>query len=133
MRLFRNEDIGKLVLRLALGLFLILHGIHKVMNPGSLGFISSLLANYDLPSFISYGVYIGEVVAPLMIILGFHMRTGALLVVINMCFAFMLAHTGEFFTFNKMGAWTLELQGFYIFTALALMFLGSGRHAMKPD
>lgn len=133
MSTLKNEDTGKLILRLALGVMLILHGIHKVLHPESLGFISGMLANYGLPSFVGWGVYIGEVVAPIMIILGFHTRTGALLAVINMLFAFVLVHTSELFSLTKMGGWSLELQGFFLFTALALVFLGSGRHAIKPD
>lgn len=129
----KHEDLAKLLLRLALGLFLILHGVHKIMHPQSLGFISGLLDNYGLPSFLSYGVYIGEVIAPLMIILGFKTRLGAFLIVGNMIFVFMLAHMQELFMLTKHGGWRLELQGFYLLTALAVMFLGSGKYAIKPD
>ncbi len=30
-----------------------------------------------------------------------------------------------------MGGWALELQGMFLFSAVALCFLGSGRYAMK--
>lgn len=129
----KHENFAKLILRLALGIFLLFHGISKIMHPQALGFISGLLDNYGLPSFISYGVYIGEVIAPLMIILGFKTRLGAFLIVGNMIFVFMLAHMNELFMLTDHGGWRLELQGFYLFTALAIMLLGSGKYAIQPD
>ncbi|HEY0294312.1 MAG TPA: DoxX family protein, partial [Bordetella sp.] len=76
------EDGGKLILRLVLGLLILCHGISK-MHYG-IGFVADLLAKHNLPSAIGYLVYIGEVVAPLMIILGILGRLGALIVVVNM-------------------------------------------------
>jgi putative oxidoreductase len=68
-----------------------------------------------------------------MIILGIYTRIGGLLIVINMLFAILLVHTGDLFTVTEHGGWRLELQAFYLFSGLALMFLGSGRLAVKPD
>jgi len=31
------------------------------------------------------------------------------------------------------GGWALELQGFFLFTGLAIACLGSGRYALRPD
>ena len=95
--------------------------------------ISGQLASLGMPAFIAYGVYIGEVVAPLMIILGVFSRIGGLLVVGNMLFAIGLVHTSQLFTMGKTGGWALELQGFYLFCGAAVYFLGSGRFAAKPD
>jgi len=64
----QSDDAGKLVLRLTLGILILLHGIAKLMDPGGLAGISGMLAAKGLPAFIAYGVYIGEVVAPAMII-----------------------------------------------------------------
>ena len=86
-----------------------------------------------MPAFIAYLVYIGELVAPLMLITGIYCRYGAIMIVINMLFAFGLFHMAQIFTLAGSGGWRLELQGFYLFTAVAVMFLGSGRWAVKPD
>ena len=131
--LLQNDAFGKLVIRLTLGILILFHGIGKLLNPESLGFIRSMLEGADLPAALAYGVYVGEVIAPLMIILGIYCRLGGLLVVVNMLFAIWLAHTADIFTLSEHGGWALELQGFYLFTAIALVFLGSGRYAIKPD
>ncbi|MCC5812627.1 MAG: DoxX family protein [Ectothiorhodospiraceae bacterium] len=119
-----NDDVGKLILRLTLGILMLFHGIPKIL--GGVAGIKGMLAGAGLPEFIAYGVYVGEVLAPILIIIGFYARWGALLVVINMIFAIFLAHSHELFALNQHGAWALELQGFFLFTALALMFTGPG-------
>ncbi|MEN8107009.1 MAG: DoxX family protein [Pseudomonadota bacterium] len=130
--LLKNDAAGKLVLRLTVGGLMLFHGISKLLNPDSVGFIGSKLADAGLPEILSYAVYIGEIVAPLMIISGFLSRAGAALVVANMLFAILLVHTGDIFALNEHGGWRLELQGFYLFGSLAIIFLGSGRYAARP-
>ena len=128
-----NVDTGQLILRLSVGGLMLFHGIAKVMHPGSLDFIGGMLAGYGLPAILAYAVYIGEIVAPLMVIVGFKARLGALLMVINMLFAILLVHTGDFFSLSEHGGWAIELQVFYLLSAAAVMFIGSGRMAVKPD
>ena len=127
------DDIGRLVLRLTLGVLILFHGVAKVLNLNSLAFIGGKLAELGLPNGIAYLVFVGEIVAPLMIILGVYARIGGLLVMINMLFALALVHSTQLLTLSKNGGWALELQGFYLLTGLALFFLGSGRIALKPD
>ena len=131
--LLKNDAAGKLLLRLTVGGLMLFHGISKLFNPGTAGFIGSKLADAGLPEALAYGVYIGEVVAPLMIIVGLLSRAGAALIVINMLFAIILVHAGDLFALTEHGGWRLELQGFYLFGSLAIVFLGSGRYAWKPD
>ncbi len=124
-----NADLGKLILRLTLGGLLLFHGISKLLN--GTGFIEGLLTSHGIPAFFAYGVFIGELLAPLMVILGYHTRIGALLIVFNMLVAFALAHTHQLLKIGGGGGWALELQGFFLFTALALIFLGPGRYKLK--
>ncbi len=128
-----NADTGKLIVRLSVGGLMLFHGIAKIMHPGSLDFIGGMLAGYGLPAMLAYGVYIGEVLAPLMVIAGYQARIGGLIMAVNMLFALVLAHTGDFFSLSEHGGWMVELQMFYLLSALAVVFLGSGRHAIKPD
>ncbi len=128
-----NDDAGKLVLRLTVAGLMLFHGVAKIMHPGSLDFIGGMLAGYGLPSILAYGVYVGEIVAPLMVIVGYKARLGALLMAINMLFAIVLAHTGDLFSLSEHGGWSVELQMFYLLTAVAVLLLGSGRHAVKAD
>ena len=130
---FRNDAMGKLLLRLTVAGLMLFHGVAKILNPGSLEFIGSSLSNAGMPSAIAYGVYIGEVIAPLMVLLGFYARIGALILVVNMIFAIMLVHTGDFFSLTQHGGWAIELQAFYLLGGLAIVLLGSGKFAIKPD
>ena len=128
-----DSDTGRLILRLSVGGMMLMHGISKVLHPDSLDFISGMLSGYDLPTMIAYGVYIGEIVGPLMVVAGFYARLGGLFIAINMLFAIVLAHSGDIFSLSEHGGWAIELQMFYLLTALAVLFLGSGRYAMKQD
>jgi putative oxidoreductase len=128
-----NDDLGKLILRLTVGGLMLFHGVAKVMKPGTVEYIGDLLAGYGIPGIVAYAVYIGEIVAPIMLIAGFQLRLGALLIVVNMIVAIALMHSGDLFGLTEHGGWRLELQGFYLFGALAVMYLGAGRYAMQPD
>lgn len=127
----KTADIGKLILRAYIGLAMLGHGIPKIL--GGIGGIEGMLANQGLPGLLAYGVYVGEVVAPVMLILGLYARIGGVLVVINMLFAIALAHTGEIFALTERGAWALELQGFFLFGGLAVALIGGGRYALRPE
>jgi len=125
----RADDISKLILRLMLGILMLLHGINKIMN-GMSG-IENMLTAAGLPPWVAYGVFIGEGLAPLLLVLGFYARIGALLIVINMVFAVFLAHGSQLLQLGKTGGWALELQAFYLFTALALLISGPGRFSVN--
>lgn len=129
----QSDDIGKLVLRLTLGVLMLLHGIDKVLNPASIGGIGNMLAARGLPEFLAYGVIVGELLAPLLMILGIFTRLAGVVTVGNMIFAIVLAHSHQLLMLTKNGGWQLELQGFYLLSGLALAFLGSGRIAVRPD
>lgn len=122
-----RDDVGKLILRLCLGGLLLFHGIAKLKT--GVDWLEDPLANYGIPYFVKYGVYIGEVVAPLLIIFGVFARVGGLIVVVNMLFVFGLVHMGDLYTLGGSGGWKLELQGFFMLTGLSIVLLGAGRIA----
>lgn len=128
-----NADTGRLILRLCVGCLMLFHGVAKITNPGQLDFIGGMLGANNLPAVLAYGVYIGEVLAPLMVIVGYQARLGGLLMAINMVFAIVLAHSGDFFSLTQHGGWAVELQMFYLLSAVAVVFLGSGRLAFRQD
>jgi putative oxidoreductase len=133
MSILNNHSVGLLIMRLMVGGLMLFHGVAKITHPGSVEFIGGTLSNAGLPSLLAYGVYVGEVVAPLMIIVGIFSRYAALVIVINMVFAVFLMHTGDVFMLTEHGGWRLELQAFYLLGALAIALVGSGRFAIKPD
>lgn len=124
-----NADLGKLIIRLTLGGLMLFHGVAKVFH--GTGFIEGQLASHGIPAFFAYGVFIGELLGPLMIILGYQTRIGALLITFNMLVAIALVHGHELMPLGNSGGWALELQGFFLFTAIALIFLGPGRYKLK--
>jgi putative oxidoreductase len=124
---YARDDQGKLFLRVILALLLLFHGVSKLI--GGVGFITGMLEKAGLPGAFGYLVYIGEVVAPLMILFGIFTRAAALVVVINMIVALLLVHTSQFFSLNDTGGWALELQGMYLGSAIAVALLGAGRYS----
>ncbi len=124
-----QQDLGKLVLRIALAVLILLHGIAKLRH--GLGGIEGMVTAHGLPGFVSYGVLLGEVVAPVLLLLGWFSRIGAVLIAINMLFAFALVHMSQLGQLNDQGGWALELQGMYLAAAVALALLGPGRYAIN--
>jgi putative oxidoreductase len=127
-RIPATGDAGRLVLRVVLAVLLLVHGVSKVI--GGVGFVAGMLAKVGLPASLGYLVYIGEVVAPALILVGLLTRAAALIVVVNMIVALLLVHTGQFFSLSETGGWALELQGMYLGGAVALALLGAGRYSI---
>ncbi|MEM5277696.1 DoxX family protein [Cupriavidus taiwanensis] len=125
-----SQDLGKALLRIVLGVLILMHGIAKLTGDSGIGFVSKLVADVGLPAWVAYGVYIGEVVAPILLIIGLWSRLAALVVAINMLFAVALVHTKELAMLSKTGGWALELQGMFLGAALAVALLGAGRFSV---
>ncbi len=125
------DDTGKLILRLALGIMILMHGIAKLS--GDLSGIEGMLTGAGLPAILAWGVYIGEILAPVLLILGLYARVGAVLIAINMLVAIGLAHTHELFELTAQGGWALELQGMFLFAAVALALTGPGHLSIKGN
>ena len=125
----KNIDLGLLILRISVGGLMLLHGIAKLQH--GVGFIAQVVEGAGLPSFITYGVYVGEVIAPLLIILGYSTRAASVIFAGNCLVAALLVHSQDIFTLNNQGGWTVELLGLYFFGAVALVFTGGGKYALS--
>lgn len=124
-----NENTGKLILRLMLGLLMLMHGFSKLTH--GIDWMDDMLTASGLPVFFKYGVYVGELVAPALVILGFYTRAGAWLIAVNMLFAIGLAHWDEVFAITENGALAIEKQYLFMFSAIALALIGPGRYAVN--
>lgn len=125
-----SQRPGVLLLRLTVAGLMLFHGVAKLRH--GLAPIESMLAAAGLPPWIAYGVIVGEVIAPILILAGVLVRPAALVIAVNMVVAVALAHPSQLFTIGRTGGYGLELQAFYLFGALAIAMLvdgGSGRRA----
>ena len=124
------EDLGKLILRLAVAVLLVFHGIAKVR--GGVGFIEGLLSNAGLPQVLAYGVFVAEILAPVLLILGVFTRPAAVVIVIDMVMAILLALRDQIGVIKEQGGgWAIELEMFFLLASFAIACLGSGRFALS--
>ncbi|GIZ50631.1 DoxX family protein [Noviherbaspirillum aridicola] len=122
-----SEDMGKLLLRATLAILILFHGVAKIFN--GVGGIMGMVGKLGLPAEFGYLVYVGEVLAPLLVLIGIMTRPAALIIAVNMVFAVVLAHMGDLFSVTKTGGWALELQAMFLVAALAVALLGAGRYS----
>ena len=116
----KNIDTGLLTLRLTLGVLMLLHGIEKIQKGTS--FIQQSLTDIGLPAFFGYGVYIGEILAPLMLIIGYRTRVAAIIYAVNCLVAMLMVHSGDIFTLTKHGGWGVELLGLYLLVLVVSLY-----------
>jgi putative oxidoreductase len=126
-----KQSIGKLLLRVMLGGLLLFHGVDKIAH--GITFIENHMKILELPTYIAYGVYIGEIVAPILLILGWYSRVWATIIAINMSVAIYLVHAKSIFSLSSYGSWAMETPMLFLMSALAILFLGSGNYAVKRD
>lgn len=123
-----NDDLGKLLLRLSVGGLMLFHGLHKLF--GGVDGIMGMLAAHGIPGFVAYGVLLGEVLAPILIILGVLTRLSALGLAFTMVIAWLLVGLDKTFMLDKVGAWAIESLVYFFVAALAVAFLGAGRYSL---
>lgn len=120
--------MGKLLLRLTVGMLLILHGVYLIFA-GPHEIIEMVTARH-WPAFTAYGVYLGEVLAPLLVIFGFFTRIGGLLIFIDLVIAVWLATGGNVWHLGGKGNWVIELEALFGLGGLAIALLGAGKYSV---
>lgn len=125
----KNDDAGKLIVRLTIGVLLLLHGISKMQH--GVDWMVGLLAAHHLPGFIRFGAYVGEVVAPILVIAGILSRPAGLVIAFNLLMAMLLVHSGDFGSLSQTGGWSIELETLYLLGGVAIWCLGSGKYALS--
>jgi putative oxidoreductase len=124
------EDTGKLVVRLMTGVLLLFHGIAKAKS--GVDWMTPMLAAHHLPGFISYGVYIGEIVAPIFLIIGVFTRPAGAIIAFNMVMAVLLVRLGDIAKLSeRSGGWAIELEALFALGGVAVYCLGSGKYALS--
>jgi putative oxidoreductase len=127
-RMQLREDLGKLVLRLAVAVLIGLHGVAKLQH--GLGDVATSLARVNIPPMVGYLVYVGEVLAPALMIIGLWTRPAAWLVAATMVVALVIGHPNEIFLLTRHGGLLLEVQWMFLLGAVAVALLGAGRFSV---
>jgi putative oxidoreductase len=102
-----------------------MHGWHKVLH--GIENQTEMLASNGLPGLFMYFAYVSEVLAPVLIVLGIYTRLSVISIVVTMI-VILYVIPAPLLNLNEHGAFTLELQYFYLLTPAALLFLGTGRY-----
>lgn len=122
---------GAFVLRLALGIMFISHGLLKVLVftvPGTVGYFASL----GLPAVLAYVTIAVELLGGAAILLGVYVRPVAAITVPVLLGAAIFGHGGNGWVFSAPnGGW--EYPVFLAAAAVAQVFLGAGAFALKSD
>jgi putative oxidoreductase len=121
----KNNDLGVFITRIAIGIPMLIYGISKLFY--GVDFIKNILLEKGIPEILAYGVYLGEIVAPIFIIIGFRTRLAGLIFSVNCLTAIFLTQTNDIFKLNDYGGWAPELLVIYMLTALSLLFTGGGQ------
>ena len=123
-----NNDIAKLILRVTLGVFMLFHGFYKIIH--GIGGVEAMLSASSLPQFLAYGVYLGELIAPIFIILGLYARVASLVLAFNMLVAMYLSY-GFSFGLAKYGGLAMEAPLMFFVMAIVIALLGSGKFSIN--
>ena len=127
----KNTHFGLLIIRVTIGLLMLPHGINKLVHPEALRYITHLLEQKGLPSAISYGVFIGEIIAPFFVLIGLRTRLSALVMVATGFMVLFLAYSDNIFSLTEHGGWSAELPTLFLFPALAVVIMGGGKYAIS--
>ena len=124
----RMAPYAALLLRLALGVMFLAHGLLKIMvftPAGTAGFFASL----GLPGWFAYPVMGAEVLGGLLLIAGFQTRYVALALV-PVLIGSLWVHSGNGWLFtSENGGWEYSL--FLTFAALGSAMLCDGAYSLK--
>jgi len=131
MMIKTNQEVGRLILRITVGGLLLFHGIKKVVDGHD--FIRKVLGEAGLPEFLWAGVPIAEVVAPILLILGIFTRSAAALIAFTMVMTVYLAYGWAGFELTNLGAFKIELNLFFLLTAISIFYLGAGKLALSES
>ena len=127
----RNNDLGLLLLRLAIGGLMLFPGVHKLLF--GVGFIGDMLAAMGLPSFIAYGSLVAEVLAAAMIVVGLWTRLAAVVFAGNMVVAILMAHLSSISIDPMTGGLNIELPLLFLLGVAVLCRTEGGSSPLPRD
>lgn len=124
----RTAPYAALLLRLALGVMFLAHGLTKLLVFTPAG-TAKFFASIGFAGWMAYPVIAFEVLGGLMLILGIVPRWVAAVAVVQL-FVASTVHFGNGWAFaSPNGGWEYPI--FLVFAAAALALLGDGAYALK--
>lgn len=123
-----KQHVGLLLLRVSIAFTMLIYGISKFIS--GIDFISDLIAQYGLPSFLGYGVFVGEIIAPVLIIIGYRTKLAGLVFAINCFVAVIMVQIPNLLKLNEFGGWEIGPLFIYITFGIALFFTGAGKYSL---
>lgn len=125
----QSNEIGALLLRIALGVIFVAHSLYLKMIVFGLPGTADYFASIGLPKFLAYVVFAAEAGGGLALIAGAYARVVALLLV-PIALGATWAHLGSGWLFeNEGGGWEYPL--FLAVMLLVQFFIGDGALALK--
>ena len=124
-----NTDIAALVLRLALGGVLLAHSAYLKFVVFSLAGTAQFFSGLGLPAFMAYLVFGAEVVAGILLVVGYKTRWASLAMVPILLGATWVHWSNGWLFSNAGGGWEYPLLLSCI--AVVQFFLGGGRYAFE--
>ncbi|EHQ41316.1 DoxX family protein [Myroides odoratus] len=123
------QDLGKFILRLGVGGLMIFHGIHKIIHGHDM--IIEQLAAKGYPTWLWLGVPVGEIIAPILLIVGVFTRLSGVLIAFTMVMSMVLVKGGGSFALSATtGGIGAELNVLYLVGALAIAMIGPGSYRL---
>jgi putative oxidoreductase len=124
-----NSDVGLLIIRIALGGIIFFHGFHKITH--GIADQYQILADNGIPGVFIYFVYVSEVLAPVLIVLGIFTRLSSLAIIVTMIVVFYALPFP--IGIDEHGAMNIESQLYFLLLSVALFFTGPGRYVLKKN
>ena len=126
---YMTYESGKFLLRSSIAILMLFHGFKK-LNYGISG-VKALGLQAGLPEFLAYGVYMGELIIPFLLIAGLFTRFSALILSSTMGVAIYLGFTDKLLMLDaKIGGPLIELPLLYLLVSLSIVFLGAGKYSL---
>ena len=134
------RDFSLFVLRLLLGYTLIFQGYNKLNKDAFFTFKEDFIDKFlekilehGLPLELIYSIYLTEIIAPALLIIGLLTRLSSALIMVNILLLINLFHSNELLSINKYGYWAIETQAYILVCAFILIVFGSGHFALKSN
>ena len=125
-----SEDFGKLLLRIAVSFFVLVHSYFKLRH--GVAWIMSPLGEIGLPGVLAYGAYLGGFVAPVLVFIGYRTRLAAAIIALTLLAVIVLLLKTSIGNVNGgAGSLGVEMETMLLLGSLAIAFVGGGKFGVS--